>query len=71
MSATGVTSVVLQHRERGCMNMVNHFFGHRFELRRTADAFRAKHGDRYDVVTALDPAHVETPDLSKASRRPS
>ena len=66
MSPTGVTIVVLQHRESGCMNMVHHFFGHRFELRRTADAFRAKHGDRYDVVTTLDPAHVETPDLDKA-----
>jgi hypothetical protein len=66
MSPTGVTIVVLQYRESGCMNMVHHFFGHRFELRRTADAFRAKHGDRYDVVTTLDPAHVETPDLDKA-----
>jgi hypothetical protein len=66
MSPTGVTIVVLQHRESGCMNMVHHFFGHRFELRRTADAFRAKHGDRYDVVTILDPAHVETPKLDKA-----
>jgi hypothetical protein len=66
MSPTGVTIVVLQHRESGCMNMVNHFFGHRFELRRTADTFRTKHGNQYDVVTVLDPAHVETPDLSKA-----
>jgi hypothetical protein len=66
MSPTGVTIVVLQHRESGCMNMVNHFFGHRFELIRTADIFRAKHGDRYEVMTALEPAHVETPDLSKA-----
>ena len=66
MSPTGVTIVVLQHRESGCMNMVHHFFGHRFELRRTADAFHAKHGDRYDVAIALDPAHVETPDLGKA-----
>ena len=24
-----------------------------------------KHGDRYDVVTTLDPAHVVTPDLAK------
>ncbi len=48
------------------MNMVHHFFGHRFELRQAADAFRTKHGDRYDVVTTLDPAHVETPDLDKA-----
>ena len=66
MAPTGVTIVVLQHRESGCMNMVHHFFGYRFELRRAAEAFRAKHGDRYDVVTTLDPAHVETPDLEKA-----
>jgi hypothetical protein len=65
MSPTGVTIVVLQHRESGCMNMVHHFFGHRFELRRTADRFREKHGERYDVVTTLDPAHVVTPDLPK------
>lgn len=64
MSPTGVTIVVLQHRESGCMNMVHHFFGHRFELRRTADEFRAKHGDRYEVMTSLDPAHVDTSDLS-------
>jgi len=63
MSPTGVTIVVLQHRESGCMNMIHHFFGHRFELRRTADMFRMKHGDRYEVVTTLDPAHVVTPDL--------
>jgi hypothetical protein len=66
MLPTGVTIVVLQHRESGCMNMVHHFFGHRFELRQAADAFRTKHGDQYDVVITLDPAHVETPDLDKA-----
>ena len=64
MSPTGVTIVVLQYRESGCMNMVHHFFGHRFELRRTADLFRTKHGDRYEVVTTLDPAEVVTPDLT-------
>jgi SAM-dependent methyltransferase len=64
MSPTGITIVVLQHRESGCMNMVHHFFGHRFELCRIADEFRAKHGDRYEVVTTFDPAHVDTPDLS-------
>src|SRR5204862_242178 len=63
---TGVTIVVLQHRESGCMNMIHHFFGRRFELRGIADEFRAKHGDRYDVVTTLDPAHVTTPDLASA-----
>jgi hypothetical protein len=66
MSPTGVTIVVLQYRESGCMDMVHHFFRHRFELRRTADAFRATHGDRYEVVTTLDPAHVVPPDLAKA-----
>ncbi len=66
MSPTGVTIVVLQHRESGCMNMVHHFFGHRFELRRNAEAFQAKHGDRYEVQTTLDPAHVDTPDQASA-----
>jgi hypothetical protein len=64
MSTTGMTVIILQHRESGCMNMVHHFFGHRFELRRTADLFRTKRGDRYEVVTTLDPAHVVTPDLA-------
>ena len=66
MAPTGVTILVLQYRESGCMNMLHHFFGHRFELRQTVEAFRAKHGDWYEVVTTLDPAHVETPDLGKA-----
>jgi ubiquinone/menaquinone biosynthesis C-methylase UbiE len=65
MSPTGATVVVLQYRESGCMNMVHHFFGHRFELRRTADRFQEKHGDRYQVLTTLDPAHVVTPDITK------
>jgi len=43
MSPTGVT-IVAAAPESGCMNMVHHFFGHRFELRQAADAFRAKHG---------------------------
>jgi hypothetical protein len=65
MAPTGVTVLVLQHRESGCMNMVNHFFGHRFELRQTVEEFRAKHGDRYRVTITLDPAHVETTDLAE------
>ena len=66
MSPTGVTIVVLQHRENGCMNMLHHFFGHRFELREVADAFLVKHEDQYDLATTLGLAHVETPDLDKA-----
>lgn len=64
MSPTGVTIIVLQNRESGCMNMFHHFFSHRFELRRTVDQFRTKHGNQYEVMTTLDPAHVDTPDLS-------
>lgn len=65
MAPGGATILVLQHRESGCMNMLHHFFGHRFELRETVEAFRKKHGTRYEVTTTLDPAHVETPDLAK------
>lgn len=65
MSPDGVTIVVLQHRETGCMNMLHHFYRQRFEIRRTAEAFRVKHGELYDVMTTLDPAHVVTPDLEK------
>lgn len=64
MSPTGVTIIVLQNRESGCMNMFHHFFSHRFELRRTVDQFRTEHGNQYEVMTTLDPAHVDTPDLS-------
>jgi hypothetical protein len=60
MSSTGVTVVVLQNRGTACMTMLEHFFGHRFDLGELADTFRAKHGARYDVTTTLDPAHVET-----------
>jgi hypothetical protein len=65
MAPKGVTILVLQYRESGCMNMLHHFFGHRFELRQTIEAFRARHGNRYEITTTLDPAHVETPDLAK------
>lgn len=60
MSPTGTTVVVLQNRDTACMTMLEHFFGHRFDLCGLADTFREKHGDRYDVTTTLDPAHVET-----------
>lgn len=66
MSPTGVTIVILQNRESGCMNMVHHFFNHRFELRHIVDLFQQKHRDRYDVITTLDPAHVDTPDFASA-----
>lgn len=66
MSPTGVTIVILQNRETGCMNMVHHFLNHRFELRYVAGLFQEKHRDRYEVVTTLDPAHVDMPDFASA-----
>ena len=66
MSPTGVTVVVVQNRDTACMAMLDHFFGHRFDLQQLAQAFREKHGDRYDVVISLDPAHVETRDAASA-----
>jgi len=66
MSPTGTTVVVLQNRSTDCMTMLEHFFGHRFDLCGLGDAFRARHGDRYDVTTTLDPAHVETSESAAA-----
>jgi phospholipid N-methyltransferase len=66
MSPTGVTVIVVQNHATACMAMLDHFFGHRFDLERLAAEFRARHGDRYDVVTTLDPAHVETKDAAAA-----
>jgi Methyltransferase domain len=66
MSPTGVTVVVLQNRGTACMAMLEHFFGHRFDLGGLVDAFRSTHGDRYDVNTTLDPAHVETSERAAA-----
>lgn len=66
MSPTGITVVVLQNRGTACMTMLEHFFGHRFDLGALADTFRAKHGDRYEVTTTLDPAHVETSEPAAA-----
>jgi hypothetical protein len=66
MSPAGVTIVILQNCETGCMNMVHHFLNHRFALRHVTDLFQQKYGDRYEVITTLDPAHVDTPDFASA-----
>ena len=66
MSPSGVTIVILQNRDTGCMNMLDHFFNHRFELCQVAELLRQKHGDRYELRTTVDPAYVETPDFASA-----
>ena len=66
MSPTGVTVVVVQNHNTECMAMLDHFFGHRFDLHRLAETFREKNGDHYDVAITLDPAHVETREAASA-----
>jgi len=66
MSPTGITVVVLQNRGTDCMTMLEHFFGHRFDLGGLADTFRTRHSDRFDVTMTLDPAYVETSEPTAA-----
>ena len=66
MSPNGVTIVVVQNEGTGCMTMLEHFFGYRFNLRALGEAFRAKHHHRYDVGITLDQAHVDVPDATSA-----
>ena len=66
MSPTGVTVVIVQNRDTACVAMLDHFFGHRFDLQQLAQEFRGKHGDRYDAVITTDPAHVETREPASA-----
>jgi SAM-dependent methyltransferase len=66
MSPTGVTIVIVQNQGTGCMAMLDRFFGHRFNLTALADAFHAKHQDRYEVLITVDQAHVDVPDAISA-----
>lgn len=66
MSPIGVTVIVIQNRGTACMAMLEHFFGCRFDLDGLINAFRTKHGNRYEITTTLDPAHVETSEPAAA-----
>jgi len=66
MSPTGATVVVVQNHNTDCMAMLDHFFGHRFDLHQLAETFRERHGGRYDVAITLDPAYVETTEPASA-----
>jgi SAM-dependent methyltransferase len=62
----GVLVVVLQNHRTDCMRMLDHFFGHRFDLSELAGRFQAKKGDQYTVDLETVPAHVGTADLDAA-----
>src|SRR5438874_12778740 len=66
MSPTGVTVVVVQNRDTACMAMLDHFFGHRFDLQKLGQAVREQHSSVDDVGCPADPAHVETTDPASA-----
>jgi len=66
MSPTGATVVVVQNHNTDCMAMLDHFFGHRFDLHQLAETFRERHCGRYDVAITLDPAYVETTEPASA-----
>jgi len=66
LSRDGVLVVVLQHRESDCMQMLQHFFGRRFDLTPLARAFQGEKGERYEVAIETVPAHVTTLDFDSA-----
>jgi hypothetical protein len=66
MSPIGVTVIVIQNRGTAYMAMLEHFFGYRFDLDGLINAFRTKLGNRYEITTTLDPAHVETSEPAAA-----
>ena len=66
LSLDGVLVMVLQHRESDCMQMLQHFFGRRFDLTPLARAFQGEKGERYEVAIETVPAHVTTLDFDSA-----
>jgi hypothetical protein len=66
LSLDGVLVVILQHCESDCMQMLQHFFGRRFDLNSLARTFQGEKGDRYEVTIETVPAHVTTLDFDSA-----
>lgn len=66
VSPEGVLVVVLQNHGTECMQILEHFFGQRFNLSELATTFQAVWGDRYQVDLETVPAHVATADLEAA-----
>ena len=66
LSPDGVLVVVVQHHESDCMQMLEHFFGWRFDLAALARTFQGEKGDHYEVSIETVPAHITTSDLASA-----
>ncbi len=66
LSPDGVLVVVVQHHGSDCMQMLEHFFGRRFDLAALARTFQGEKGDHYEIRIETVPAHVTTSDLASA-----
>jgi hypothetical protein len=60
LAATGVVTVVLQNHDTDCMQMLEYFFGRRFDLTSLAEMFKRENGDRFEVSLETVPAQVTT-----------
>ncbi len=66
LSTEGILVLALQRHETDCMEMVEHFFGRRFDLSSLARTFQSKMGDRYEVAVDTVPARIVTSDFDSA-----
>ena len=67
LAPQGALVVLLQNAESDCMQMLDRFYGRRFDLQQLAAAFRDLHGARYDVELETTPAAVQTSDFATAA----
>jgi SAM-dependent methyltransferase len=56
----GVLVVVLQNHRTDCMRMLEHFFGHSFDLSELSCRFQTKRGEAYHVEMETVPARIVT-----------
>lgn len=62
----GILTVIIQYHDSDCMRMLQHFFGHHYNLMKLGDEFRDKHAKHYDVEIVKIPSLVETKDFDSA-----
>jgi hypothetical protein len=62
----GVLTVIIQNHHSDCMRMLQHFFGHHYNLTELGDQFRQTHAGRYSVEIVKVPSSVETQDFNSA-----
>jgi SAM-dependent methyltransferase len=66
LTPEGALVIVLQNHETDCMQMLEAFCGHRFDLTALSQELDAGLNSKYRSERHLVPAHVTTPDLASA-----